>query len=274
MDQVLDLARALDDSGFYGMAFGHHLVNPAHIKAPYPYTEDRKAFWDPSAPHPDVWVTAAAIGQVTTKLVVGPCVFILPMHDVFTVAKAVSTAAYFMDGRLVLGAGAGWMEDEFLLTGRDFHTRGRHMDEQLVVLRKLFEGGMTEHDGEFYRFDPLRMEPLPGNRVPMYVGGHSRAAVRRAAQADGWFAAGPYTLAQAMEKLAEFRAVREELKTLDRTVEVIVPLTVVPTAAESSELAAGGATGIMIVPALFDPNLKTLDDRRRMIDNVLKDAER
>jgi probable F420-dependent oxidoreductase len=271
MDQLLDLAVLLDSSGFEGIALSHHLVSPEEIRAPYPYTPDNKVWWDPVSPLPDVWVTAAVIGRATKRLMVAPSVFILPMQDPFTVAKAVSTAAYFMDGRLVLGVGAGWMRDEFELTGQDFRTRGRRMDEMLVVLEKLFAGEMVDHKGEFYNFERLQMEPHPSTRIPVYIGGHSPAALRRAAGADGWFAAGPYSLAEAVMHLGEFAKARKEAPWSDRPAEVIVPLWDVPPGEDWIELADAGATGIMLVPA-HAGEIQTLEHRRRFIERAMEKA--
>ena len=89
-------------------------------------------------------------------------------------------------GRVHLGVGVGWQKLEFSLGGQPFERRGRHVDEQLRVLRALWSGEMVEHDGEFYSFPRVRMLPTPAARVPIYIGGTSQAAFRRAASHDGW----------------------------------------------------------------------------------------
>jgi alkanesulfonate monooxygenase SsuD/methylene tetrahydromethanopterin reductase-like flavin-dependent oxidoreductase (luciferase family) len=113
-------------------------------------------------------------------------VYILPLRDVFTAAKAISTAAVVSRGRIELGVGVGWQSLEFSLGGQSFGRRGRHVDEQLEVLKKLWTGEMVEHHGDFYDFPPLCMRPTPPGEIPIYIGGTSPAAFRRAARHDGW----------------------------------------------------------------------------------------
>jgi alkanesulfonate monooxygenase SsuD/methylene tetrahydromethanopterin reductase-like flavin-dependent oxidoreductase (luciferase family) len=113
-------------------------------------------------------------------------VYVLPLRDAFTAAKAVSTAAVLSGNRVALGVGVGWQRAEFDLVGREFHGRGRRADEQIEVMRKLMSGHMVEHHGAYHDFAPLQMSPTPSEPVPIYVGGDSRAARRRAARHDGW----------------------------------------------------------------------------------------
>jgi alkanesulfonate monooxygenase SsuD/methylene tetrahydromethanopterin reductase-like flavin-dependent oxidoreductase (luciferase family) len=98
----------------------------------------------------------------------------------------VGTAAVLSGGRVALGIGVGWMREEFEICGAAFERRGARTDEMIAVLRKLWGGGWIEHQGEFYDFPRLDMSPAPGD-VPIYAGGLSEAAFRRAARhCDGW----------------------------------------------------------------------------------------
>jgi alkanesulfonate monooxygenase SsuD/methylene tetrahydromethanopterin reductase-like flavin-dependent oxidoreductase (luciferase family) len=91
-----------------------------------------------------------------------------------------------------LGIGAGWMKEEFDLTNQNFHDRSRRMDEMIEVMRLLWRGGMVEHHGKFFDFPPMQMAPAPTRPVPVVIGEHSAAALRRAARNDGWFGADAY----------------------------------------------------------------------------------
>ena len=108
------------------------------------------------------------------------------MRTPFAVAKTVGTAAVLSGNRVALGIGMGWNADEFALMEQPFRQRGKRADEMLEVLAKLWAGGWVEHHGEFYDFDRVEMSPAPTERVPVYVGGMSEAALRRAARHDGW----------------------------------------------------------------------------------------
>ena len=115
-------------------------------------------------------------------------------------AKAVGTAAAISGNRVALGIGMGWCEEEFDLMEQPFRRRGKRADEQLEVLRKLWTGEMVEHHGEFYDFPKLEMNPPVTAPVPVYVGGTSEAALKRAARNDGWIS----DLAST-EELGDFR---------------------------------------------------------------------
>lgn len=275
MDQLLDFARILDDTGFAGMALAHHVVDLEAAGAEHPYRKDGEGKWwdasdtsDPATPDP--WVTATAIANVTKNLAVASSIFVLPLQDPFTVAKAVSTAAHFTRGRLVMGVGVGWMSDEYEMLGADFKTRGARMDEMLEVMQLLFSGEVSSYDGNFFRFSKLRMAPPHDTAVPIYVGGESPRALKRATRYDGWFAAGPHDVPTAIERCRAMLAAREAAGTLNRPFECIVPLLDVPTKGEWEGMAEVGATGAMFVPARRpDLQIRTIDDRRAYAERIV-----
>ena len=141
--------------------------------------------WQPFTDWPDPWVLVGAMAQVTTRLKFVTTVYIPAMRDPYSAAKAIGTAAYLADGRVELGIGVGWCEEEFTLMGQRFDRRGKRTDEMLELLRALWQPGWTEFDGEFYQTPRLEMEPTPPH-IPIYVGGLSDIALRRAARNDGW----------------------------------------------------------------------------------------
>jgi alkanesulfonate monooxygenase SsuD/methylene tetrahydromethanopterin reductase-like flavin-dependent oxidoreductase (luciferase family) len=146
------------------------------------------------------------------------------MRDPFSVAKAISTAAVLSNNRVMLGIGVGWQKAEFDLTGHDFHTRGRRCDEQIMVIKKLLTGEMVEFHGEFFDFGPLMMSPGTSPPIPILVGGESAAALRRAAQNDGWLGL-RYTEEQIPPMLARLAEARRQQGTLERPFEVwLVPM--------------------------------------------------
>lgn len=181
------LARACESAGIDAVSLSDHVVHPERITSPYPYTQDGRPRWPAFTPWPDPWVAIGAMAALTERLRFVTCVYVLPMRNPFLVAKAVATAAVLSGDRVELGVGAGWMKQEFELLGQSFHDRGRRLDEMLEVLRKLWAGGMVEHRGRFYAFDRLEMSPAPQRAIPIYAGGLSEAALRRAAtRCDGW----------------------------------------------------------------------------------------
>lgn len=210
VDQLVAIGRALEELGFAGITFSDHLFFPDDLQSPYPDSPDKKPHWAPSTPWPDPWVTAAAIASVTERLRFATQVFVLPMRNPFAVAKSLATLAVLSNDRVILGCGAGWMKEEFDQMGVDFAARGGRYDEMIAVLRTLWTGGMVEHHGAHFDFQPLEMSPAPGKQIPIYVGGHSRVALDRAARlGDGWLG-GTYDEATIIASLAKLRALRAQ----------------------------------------------------------------
>jgi probable F420-dependent oxidoreductase len=208
--ELAAIARAADAAGFDALALSDHVVHPQKIATPYPYTADGSPRWQPFTPWPDPWVTIGALSAITTRLRFMTSVFVLPLRSPYLVAKAVGTAAVLSGNRVTLGVGAGWMREEFELMEQPFEARGRRMDEMIDLLRRLWGGGFVEHRGEFYDCDPVEMSPVPTEPVPIWVGGLSAPAFRRAAtKGDGWIS-DLHTTAEVREIAARLAALRAD----------------------------------------------------------------
>ena len=181
------LARAAEQAGFAMVSLSDHVVHPREIGTKSPYTHDGSLRWEPFTQWPDVWVAIGAMAAVTERIRFTTSVFVLPMRNVFSVAKSVATAAVISRDRVALGIGVGWMREEFELLDQDFTTRGRRTDEMMEILRALWAGGWVSFHGDFYEFDELEMSPVPKQEIPIFVGGISAPALQRAAtRGDGW----------------------------------------------------------------------------------------
>src|SRR5262249_16382477 len=159
------------------------------------------------------WTAISAMAAVTKRLSFLTNIYILPVRNPVLVAKQIGTVATIAGGRVALGIGTGWMKEGFVLLGEDFHKRGKRMNEQVEILRKLWKGGMQEHHGEFYDFDRLEMSPVPPAPVPILVGGISDVALRRAARiGDGWIAV-QHSTRELAELIGKLNALRKEYGT-------------------------------------------------------------
>jgi probable F420-dependent oxidoreductase len=202
------VARAADESGWDALAISDHVIHPEAMRAKYPYTPDGVPRFHAGQPWADPFVAIAAMASVTTRLRFMTNVYVLPMRNVFLAAKAIGTAALLSGGRVELGIGVGWMEDEFDLLGQPFRARGARTDEMIDVMRKLWTGEMVEHHGEAIDFPRLQMSPGVPHRIPIHVGGLSDAALRRAAQrGDGWISE-IHTTEQMREIVTKLRGLR------------------------------------------------------------------
>ena len=188
LEQMVELARFCEDLGFYGVSYGDHLVTTKDQVDEYRYRDSGNIFWNPQTHWPDPWVMTAALAQATMRLQFLSTIYILPLRDPLSVAKALSTAAFLSQDRVTLGAGVGWQKAEFEMMGQDFHTRGKRADEMLEIIPRLLTGEMMEYHGRFYDIPPVKMSPGTARPLPIMIGGYAPAAMRRASRFDGWMA--------------------------------------------------------------------------------------
>ncbi|HVT75705.1 MAG TPA: TIGR03619 family F420-dependent LLM class oxidoreductase, partial [Acidimicrobiales bacterium] len=215
------------------------------------------------SPWPDPWVLIGAMAAVTAQVRFTTNIYVAPLRELFTVAKAVSTASVLSGGRVALGAGAGWCEEEFAQVGQPFARRGARLEEMIGALRKLWGGGWTEHHGEFYDFDALRIEPVPRAPVPVYLGGHSDAALARAARVgDGWIG-NAYTPDEAEQVVGRMRKHLDAAGRTGDDFEIVIGLMARPSADLHARAEAMGVTGLLCAPWMMAP---TLRDRVAAID--------
>lgn len=247
--EAVEIAKAADDLGYHGMAIPDHVVNLETLTTPYPYTKDGSRRWETFTDWPDPWVMIGAVALVTSRLHFVTTVYLPAMRDPYSAAKAIGTAAVLASGRLELGVGVGWCREEFELLGQQFERRGRRTDEMLELMKALWSPGWTEFAGEFYTAPRLEMEPSPPP-IPIFVGGLSNIALRRAARHDGWIG-DLISTDQALERVSFVRQLRAENGLEMDDFEVITPLTDAFLPEHFERAAAGGITGIITMPWMF-----------------------
>ncbi len=191
-DDLVTLAARGEELGFHSVMIADHIIFPTRIESKYPYTVTGAFPGEGDAL--EQLTLMAFIAAKTEKLRLVSSVMILPHRNPVVTAKVLATIDVLSKGRVTVGVGVGWMAEEFAALGApDFAKRGAVSDEYLEIFAKLWAGGPVSHQGEFYRFDEVRCEPLPVQRPgpPIWVGGHSRPALRRAARyGDGWHPVG------------------------------------------------------------------------------------
>lgn len=247
--EIIEIAKAADDLGYDGIGIPDHVVNLETLTTPYPYTKDGQRRWPPFTDWPDPWVLVGALAQVTRRLKFVTTVYIPAMRNPYSAAKAIGTAAFLASGRVELGVGVGWCEEEFTLMGEQFAARGQRTDEMLALMRELWKPGWTEFGGRFYRTPRLEMQPTPPP-IPVYVGGLSDIALRRAARYDGWIGDLIKT-DRAIEAAGRLRELRVENGLSVQDFTVLTPLTDAFTAADYRRAEEAGITGILTMPWMF-----------------------
>lgn len=223
-DASMRIVRKAEELGFDSAWCGDHLVLPASLplrdlaRRDFPVRKldqnvsTARQIFRQGAPMLDVFQLLSYLSTATTRLRFGTAIYVLPLRDPIVSARAAATCDLLTKGRLTLGVGIGWLPDEYEATGIDFTTRGRRMDECIGVLRRLWAEEEPQFEGEFFSFRPLRFDPKPVQQpcLPIYIGGESPRAMRRAAAlGDGWCARN-HTPASLGEQVARLREMRQE----------------------------------------------------------------
>lgn len=274
-EQLLEVAKFAEEVGFHGVINGDHAFFPREVNSPYLYTEDGKM---PEGmddhPFPDVWSSMAAMAAVTTRLHFTSSVYLLPLRSPFDVAKAAGTIAVLSDNRVAIGMGVGWLKEEFDVLGIDFHTRGKRANEMIEVMHKLWSGEWVSHQGEFFDFPDLRILPAPTRPVPIYCGGTSGAALRRAAtMCDGYIGPG-HPVEEVPALLAEFARLRQEAGRDHQPFETILPLLAPPEADTFKRLEDQGMTATFTPPFLWSVGTarSTIDEKKRAMEDFARNV--
>jgi len=204
----LPLAQAAERAGYDSITLADSLAYPRESDSRYPYTEtgDREFLEDKA--FIETFTLAAAMSSVTSKIRFLPFVLKLAVRPPALVAKQAMSVAFLSNNRLGLGIGLSPWPEDFALMGVPWARRGKRMDEQIDILRGLMSGEYFEYHGEFYDIAATKMTPAPSQPVPLLVGGHSDAALRRAVlKGDGWMHAGGEAaeLDLLLDKIAKIR---------------------------------------------------------------------
>jgi probable F420-dependent oxidoreductase len=181
------IALTVERLGYDSLLFYDHVVGAEHADRepalPGPYTE-RDPFHDP-------FVAMSFVAAITTRIELATGVLILPQRQTVLVAQQAADVDLLSHGRLRLGVGTGWNRVEYQALGQDFASRGRRLNEQVPLLRRLLAEPVVTFDGEFDRVDRACINPRPGRAIPVWFGGFSDAAFRRASRlGDGFSFAG------------------------------------------------------------------------------------
>ena len=207
----IPLARAAEAAGYHAMTIADSLAYPFESDSKYPYTPDGNREFLDDKEMIEAFVLASALCAATTTLVFNFFVLKLPIRPPALVAKQAGSVAALFDNRLGLGVGTSPWPEDYELLGVPFAKRGKRMDECIDIIRGLTTGEYFEYHGEFYDIPKTKMTPAPSRPIPILIGGHADAALRRAARNDGWMHGGgpPEELDALLVKLRQYRAEEE-----------------------------------------------------------------
>jgi probable F420-dependent oxidoreductase len=202
------LARAAEEAGYDSMVIPDSICYPAQSDSVYPFNPDGTREFLEDKPFLEPFSLIPALGAVTERLKFVTFVLKLPVRNPVLVAKQATSTAVLTGGRLLLGVGTSPWREDYDVLDVPWQRRGRRMDEEIDIIRGLSSGGFFGYQGEIFTVPPVKLCPVPAEPIPILIGGHGDAALRRAATAgDGWMHGGgdPDDLPGLLARLAEYR---------------------------------------------------------------------
>jgi probable F420-dependent oxidoreductase len=216
------LARAAEEAGYDSMVVPDSICYPAEADSHYPFNPDGTREFLEDKPFLEPFSLIPALGAVTERLRFVTFVLKLPIRNPVLVAKQATSTAVLTGNRLLLGVGTSPWREDYDVLAVPWAGRGKRMDEEVAIIRGLSAGGWFEHHGEVFDVPSIKIAPVPTKPLPILIGGHGEAALRRAAQVgDGWLHGGgdPADLPGLLKRLGELR---EEYGTSDKPFSIFV----------------------------------------------------
>ena len=202
------LACAAEEAGYHSMVIPDSICYPRDATSTYPYNPDGSREFLEDKPFLEPFSLIPALGAVTSRLRFTTFVVKVPVRNPVLLSKQVTSTAVLTGNRLSLGVGTSPWREDYDVLGVDWAGRGRRLDESIAIVRGLAGGGYFEYQGKTFTLPAVKIAPVPTEPVPVLVGGHSEAALRRAARlGDGWMHGGgdPADLPGLLARLAELR---------------------------------------------------------------------
>jgi probable F420-dependent oxidoreductase len=272
----IPLARAAEEAGYDSMVVPDSICYPRDSASVYPFNPDGTREFLEDKPFLEPFSLIPALGAVTQRLRFVTFVLKLPVRNPVLVAKQATSVAVLTGGRLSLGVGTSPWREDYDVLGVPWAGRGQRMDEEIAIIRGLAAGGYFEYHGTVFDVPPVKIAPVPARPIPLLIGGHGDAALRRAAETgDGWLHGGgdPADLPGLLARLAEFR---RRAGTADRPFEVHVISLDAYTVAGVRRLAEQGVTDVIVGfrwPYVTGPDTEPLAEKisklRRFADDVI-----
>ena len=272
----LPLARAAEEAGYDSMVVPDSICYPEHSETTYPFNPDGTREFLDDKPFLEPFALIPAMGAVTTTLRFVTFVIKLPIRHPVLITKQVSSTAVLTDDRLVLGVGTSPWPEDYEICDVPWARRGKRMDEMITIMRGLMAGGYFEFHGDVFDVRSIKMTPAPSRPVPILIGGHHEAALKRAAvDGDGWLHGGgdPADLPGLLDRLA---ILRKEHGTEDKPFEVHVISLDAYTPDGIHRLEELGVTDVIVGfrwPYGVEQDTETLqtkiDNLRRFADDVI-----
>ncbi len=189
-DKVTTIAVNAERLGYSTIWAPEHVVLLDQYSSHYPYSPDHRLNMPMTRPFADPFITLTCAAMVTSKIRLATGICLVPEHNPLVLAKVIATLDFVSKGRVILGVGIGWLAEEFHAVGVAWERRAQRTRDYITAMRKLWGDELSSYAGEFVRFEGARSFPKPihGAKLPVFFGGESGPALKRAAEyGDGWY---------------------------------------------------------------------------------------
>jgi probable F420-dependent oxidoreductase len=276
-NMYLPLALAAEEAGFDTFTFPDSICYPQEGSDVYPYNDDGTRDFLDGVPFLEPFVAIPYLAARTEKLRFTTSVVKLAIRQPAIVAKQLATLGVMIGDRFGFGVGISPWPEDFLACQIPWEKRGKRMDEMMEIINGLMSGEYFGYEGELLQMDPIKICPVPGHKIPMLVGGHSKPALRRAARlGDGWISAGS-SLQELQDMISQIEAFRKDYGRDEGDFEYHAMTEAAYSAEGLGDLAAAGVTEVIIAfrnPYDGEADNQTLEEKIGMINwyaqNVIK----
>ncbi len=217
------IARKAEELGFDSVWLPEHILLPLNYKSVYPYAPSGRIPLPTDTPLHDPLIALAYIAGLTSKIKLATGIFVLPIRNAFTTAKAVASLDVLSGGRFMFGIGVGWLREEFEAVGMNFSDRALRMREYIELMKALWTQSDPVYKGKTVQIEGFKFEPKPVQKPhpPLVFGGHRERSLRRAAElGEGWYGIGVSMeeMREVVAKLRRYEKDYERAKPLEVTV--------------------------------------------------------
>jgi probable F420-dependent oxidoreductase len=276
-DFIVRYSKLVESLGFESLWTIDHALMCVEYDSRYPYKTTGRTPIPAEEDMPDPLILMMLIASATSTIRIGTSMLILPQRHPLILAKEVATLDRYSKGRVTLGVGVGWVEEEVEILKQDFGDRGRRANEWIEILRELWNEGLSQYEGEYFQFERIMSSPKPvqAGGIPLMIGGHSEAAARRAGRYGDefyphWSTRGP-DAAELAKLLPVIARTAEKFGRDSSDVRLTLTSTSdAKTARETAEFCASlGAERVVVLPPKGDLDGALPDELARFKETVI-----
>ena len=279
-ENMINMAQLAEERGFESVWAPDHVIMPTKIDTYYPYNKSGTYIADPKGAHLEPFTSLSFIAGCTHRVRLGFTVIVAPYRNPIVTGKMMASLDVLSNGRLIVGAGAGWLKEEFDALEVPFGERGRRMDEGIELMKLLWTQDRVDFSGDFYRVDGMAMEPKPLQKPhpPLWFGGTTAPVFRRVVEhGTGWLSRPVQTMDEIAASFQEIRRLATQADRDPGELRMQVSVALGPqeptdeVIARASGFAAVGATDVSFFTS-YMAGIETVGDHVAQLERAMTDV--